>query len=843
MSRQLIVFILVIFAIHGHTHYQWTYQENPLSRVSKSLITNINILPEASEISQFMTSNWHWPQSEGFILQRWAMQNPKKNHHRTYYRPIKYQALNNIDLGQLSPAEKMDLLLNNLKWEFTNNVRNKILKFNNLDYRIALAFSESVLNFKDPLPTVFDTQIGPLPLGSSDIKAILMANHLFNYSENKILGKICKKDFLKISRKKIEPDQLEKIINSANCKGLNPGSFHLMLTNYLGTKDQGLSVDLSRDAKFKIRPVIGFVSKIDNRDQIKNTVTFTTFIKYLSPTRPTWNAYIKGNRKFMKFKYKLVLDDEDNIIGGEWISSQRPDFMIIPKTIQLRDTFKSIGPRVEKIYPLKIKLSLQKLFIQEKIYQKLKKNDSSHNELNEMIVDYIQSSKEYLFKKRKLKKSLRRINTREINPERIALIDDLASFKIPKEAGKINNKIIKISKDKSKSIFNKYIQIRSHHKNFIKTCRSNFLHTDLFEMGRLAFIQKKLLNNYFNKTAHKKVNIDKIFLEFLMEEKLYKKRNILTKSKFFFPRAKLFFDGMNFQANQLKVNPDGRIFPKKNKRLKDKFFSLNTEEINSFKLESGKYVSNLQKSIKKSWQLFLKKPISRSIASEYTYNPHSDLKDFNQEIPSQKKLKNEYLATLYKMAINQQSPILKKINQKEIINHIEQKFINEIILIEKKMNFKDYLVKKYIKIHKRKLNNIFSNRTLIDDKIKEFENYYIKKTSISKMLLDSIIKNKKDKFDLYLPNAWHDYKNKDEENALLLSIKYGKVDMLDKILKKSKYLINSENKFGQNGLFIAHINEQSIAPKTMKKIIDLLVDHDIDQNTTDIFGKKFLDYK
>jgi len=821
----------------------WNYRENPILKVSKTLNINLDSLPQSGEVSKFMGDNWIWPLKEGFISNRWSLQNPKKNSEKYKYKLLKTTGLDNIDIGQLSPAEKFDLFSKNTDWNFTISLKNYLKKSKNLGLYLELSFAETSLNYPDqtPLTVKNDSQI--INFGSSDLKALITANYFLNYAKKaRFLGEICLKNFSKI--KQSSDGDISSIIDSSRCHGLNPGTFHIMISNFLGIKDQGISLDLKRDKTLKIRPIIGFISKIKKFTSQKNLVEVTTYLKYLRPSRPTWINEVAGVRGYTILKYNLELDKKGNITGGQWISANRPDFLVIPKRLRLKGIFTKIAGNIKNVPNYKNKALTQKLIIKDLLNRISKKEKISNVTLNKFIIEYANTSKEYYKQKKALKRQLRKINTREIDTERDILLKRLSKHKMQGKLRSIHEAIIDTAMMNTGNIFKKFLLIRSMHRKFIHKARSSNEENDLKTLGKVAFIQKKLINNYFKKSIDKKVDIDSLYLNYLMEASIYKRRSILTKSEDFLTHSKDFLEGLKSESDFFKLNRKGRVFPKKGELLGAKIKELEKDKQSAFK----KLVLKNKVSKSKAWKSFLTSPPSRTIASARDIAPKDELEKYLTLSLDQKKLKNVYITSLLKIsiALKKEKKGKKIITQAQLNNKLRADIQEEIAIVKRNYDLDLYLLNSYREKLDQKGNKLFQDQKLEDIKLSLFNEYQqilTKKTGVNQKFLDSIrtgnLKQFK-KLQQLTPSLT--YKSIEGENAIMTAVKFGQVVMLKKLIKNNQHQINSETANGQNALFLAVINENKIQEVIRFEIIKSLIKAGIKKNTKDRFGKTPRDY-
>ena len=514
---------------------QWNFKSNPFYNASKILENKLDLLPQSFEISKLPGTDWNWPLKEGGILNRWAV---KKQNDRYPYNFFSYEELKNVDLSQLSPSEKFDLYLENNDWTFSKKIKKLQANLSDSDFKTQLAFSETILKFKNPHPTFIEGKNSlNIPFGSSDIKALLFASVLLQEKTNtKIIGSPCKIVFDKGDAKDFE-----------QCEGLNPGSFHILLTNYIGLRSQGIIVDLKRDKKLELRPVIGFVSNFQDivgafsssaSKKTKKEILVTTFIKFIEPRIPKWiSEPSSSSRGYESYTYTLELDENNNIIGGTWISFGRPDFVAINQLKEFQGNLKELGSLYNKSISSindgenKLKVLAQKEIIMEE-FPKINQQET----LNLMFGEYFENYKNQLTEKRSEKKIARGKLSRELILSKESLIKKIKATSVNTPLKKFGSAFIQLAE--SNADIKKLTIIQT---SFLNMARKNFAKFDLFNIGRLAYLQQKYIDDFSDSKTADYDRLEYIEKSFLMEPGLINQREVLTSNSNFLENANLFF--------------------------------------------------------------------------------------------------------------------------------------------------------------------------------------------------------------------------------------------------------------------------------------------------------------
>ncbi len=191
----------------------------------------------------------------------------------------------------------------------------------------------------------------------SDLKALMIT--AYDYSRAMVVGGRCKTD-------SVERDENGRIIN-IECRDTNAGTFHVILTNFLGLLELGFAEDRTYDAQVWNQPVDSYVIEslrevseseaiallvtdpstvmsYPYNDQAKSFVEVIVDVKYVVESRPMSEPITDNHHRYLRddlYHYILELDGDGQIIGGEWINgsaessfghfSQQPDFLWLPR--------------------------------------------------------------------------------------------------------------------------------------------------------------------------------------------------------------------------------------------------------------------------------------------------------------------------------------------------------------------------------------------------------------------------------------------------------------------------------------------------------------------------------
>jgi len=336
---------------------------------------NFKGLPLTGQLEKLPWSGYYWPTYEGGITNRWNKDTDRPEE-KYGYDLLTEETLSSVDSKILSPAEKFDIFIGQTSFPLTNYERNRtnIMKIvpGSSDFQegfkiptwegLCHAWAPATLAYDNPAPVTLKGENGKeISFGSSDIKALL-TYHLHNSQSPKtsFLGSRCNFDFKKLKEKlknnEITKEEYEKSINAKECTDTNAGAFHIVLANQIAKRNQGFIVDVTRDFEVWNQPVIGYVSQVLGEKQgaseeaapgTVKEVTLRTWMQYVVEVRQGWKKEIvKDAYRTMTYDYRLELNNKGEIIGGEWLSETRPDFIWKQQTPKFSGFFKDL----EKIY-------------------------------------------------------------------------------------------------------------------------------------------------------------------------------------------------------------------------------------------------------------------------------------------------------------------------------------------------------------------------------------------------------------------------------------------------------------------------------------------------------------
>lgn len=269
----------------------------------------------------------YWPFYNNSIDYRWFAKNQRE---RTMPPPDRQTAMKSSlhSLTTLSPAEKYDLYIGRYDYPVKKWVRSLIPARPQVWEGICHGWSPASINHDEPRPRILRNPDGiEVPFSSADIKALLSFYYAFGFEVDNThqMGRRCEANRIKDAEKDCHED-------------LNAGAFHIVLTNKLGLLNESFVVDNQRLREVWNNPVHSYSSQVlaelsplkDSAAATVKVIRIKTKVTYVESIKPQWQITIgtKHQRYRSQFyEYYLDIDAHNNIIGGKWISFDRPDFI------------------------------------------------------------------------------------------------------------------------------------------------------------------------------------------------------------------------------------------------------------------------------------------------------------------------------------------------------------------------------------------------------------------------------------------------------------------------------------------------------------------------------------
>ncbi len=305
-----------------HLEEAWSASSDP-RRMASDYIVKIDQLPQTGEAKDPLWSDYYWASHKGGVAYRWMTDTDGFRYSLNDLASLRQ--LSDRELSQLSPAEKYDLYRGDLSYSLVMSERRRTSPSEPRWTGLCDGWAAATLHFKEPKPVNLRSSLGfDIPFGAADVKALLALGQRNAAGANvAILGRRCSNG------------GTYSWHGERECRDVNAGSFHIALTNMLGVRREGLIFDAGRNGEIWNYPIASYsVRSLGEvplyRHAAEGTVrilSVETTIQYVGGSDPSWNATGRGETTEMSLRYTVELDSQNNIIGGEWNQSWKPDFI------------------------------------------------------------------------------------------------------------------------------------------------------------------------------------------------------------------------------------------------------------------------------------------------------------------------------------------------------------------------------------------------------------------------------------------------------------------------------------------------------------------------------------
>jgi hypothetical protein len=298
-----------------------------------------------------------WPMNRGLTARRWNDKNfPDSTDWQQNYDYFLQDSGWFFATWHLSPAEKYDLLvgdsaktLTNVGWnagKYHYDRRGHVPGWQGLCHGWAPA------SIMTPNPKKSVTVLGanglPITFYPSDIKAL--ASQAWGEATPRI-------NFVGVRCKVNDPkeDEFGRVIDPA-CFDVNPGTWHMAVVNQVGRQKRGFIFDATYDFQVWNYPIYAYRYHYFNPQTLSTSDTlagsmvrrsdfkidkFKSYrsqraafivgiamdVQYAVPTAPSAKPVFNSLFHTVKYVYDLEIDQNGNVVGGEWYSNFHPDFI------------------------------------------------------------------------------------------------------------------------------------------------------------------------------------------------------------------------------------------------------------------------------------------------------------------------------------------------------------------------------------------------------------------------------------------------------------------------------------------------------------------------------------
>jgi hypothetical protein len=304
--------------------------ENAPTTIGSQYELRLDALPLSGQSARGLWSASYWESRKAGIAVRWRMPE-SQNYQYNFTYPLAAEAdvraMSLAQLSRLSPAEKLDIYHGRFDYPMVQAERTRNRPNDPEWVGLCDGWASVNLLFDEPKPTLIRALAGiDIPFSTADFAAYLTYYQArLSTAPLNFLGVRCYESIAS------NPGAA----NTPECKDVNAGAFHLVLTNELGLRGAPFLLDLVRDAEVWNHPAQSFTSvKMGERGPSPTAapgtvreVQMQTTLHYLDVTNPVWGQLGMAKRGAVRYDYYVELNDQGEVIGGEWITSHRPDFL------------------------------------------------------------------------------------------------------------------------------------------------------------------------------------------------------------------------------------------------------------------------------------------------------------------------------------------------------------------------------------------------------------------------------------------------------------------------------------------------------------------------------------
>jgi hypothetical protein len=329
----------------GSLEEAWDHVNDPL-RLGQGWIRDFSQLPVTGQLERKPWSDSYWPSRSGGIADRWRDYEADTFAYE-FYSLDQLRALSPLQVSRLSPAEKFDILLGQYDYPLVQGERLRTSPDAQGWEGLCHGWASAALSYPEPQATLVVNNDGiSIPFGAADIKALLTYwDGEVSYGYSRGLGGRCN----------IDLDENPDDATRPECRDANAGAFHVVLANKIGIRNEGFVADVTRSLQVWNQPVFGFETKVLGErgpspgaapDAVRE-VEVETQMSYTVETRARWNADRDENPgpsvRSATYSYVVELNSQGEIVGGEWLTEERPDFLWTRERAEFSNGWEMLG--------------------------------------------------------------------------------------------------------------------------------------------------------------------------------------------------------------------------------------------------------------------------------------------------------------------------------------------------------------------------------------------------------------------------------------------------------------------------------------------------------------------
>ena len=362
MKTVLLVTLASLFTLTAHAERFEAGNSPTFFRklAGTEMILNFKQLPLNGEQldDRYGWSETYWPSNVGGIAYRWSSPNPEPFKYRLNTKD-ELQKMTSQELSQLSPAEMYDVAMGDYNYTLTRKMLGQYTTRDLWWEGICHGWSQAASNYPEPAKVLIKNPDGiKVPFGSSDVKALLAMHEASNYggaysfagTRCKVNGKVPGEGD---NRDRNTNPPSDEDANSPECKDVNAGAFHVVISNMLGIHGRGFVADIDRYNDVWNQPITSYITSIVGEEAVSDfeaaqgitrkvriitKMTYGEELKFYTPALGATGIHnfvsknpvtgtIHQEFRMRPYEYIVEIDGFGKVIGGSWISETRPDFL------------------------------------------------------------------------------------------------------------------------------------------------------------------------------------------------------------------------------------------------------------------------------------------------------------------------------------------------------------------------------------------------------------------------------------------------------------------------------------------------------------------------------------
>lgn len=326
---------------------RWNRANDP-SILVDSYTVRLSSLPFSGRAAHTPWTDSYWPANRGGLAARWQ-QTKRDGFSYQVHDFMTILSMSPHQIAALSPAEKYDIYRGDMTYSLVRAERVDNQPFEADWAGICHGWAAASVNMQEPRAVTLTSPQGiVVPFGAADVKALVAYAHTVGKvaGDTKVLGQRCDVDARTLGRRYHLPE----------CRDTNAGSFHVVLANMVGLQRRPFIIDSVASKEVWNHPVFAFRATILREMPLYVSAAPTTTkvlrmrteIDYVVNTPAAWQSdrFAAQSTARKVYEYTLEMDRDGNIVGGEWLQDDRPDFLWMQNPPQRTELTKD----VETIY-------------------------------------------------------------------------------------------------------------------------------------------------------------------------------------------------------------------------------------------------------------------------------------------------------------------------------------------------------------------------------------------------------------------------------------------------------------------------------------------------------------